>query len=543
MPSYAKHAEAFDLRLPLAPFVQHPDLPLGELLTAADVQQALEEHHVRFGDTTKAVFTPAILLWTWLWQCLSRARSCGAAVLRTSVLLAALKLPPWSEDTGTYCRARAKLPSALLRQLALCVGQRVEGAAAAGWLWRGRHVYLLDGSTATLTDTPENQQAYPQSGAQQAGLGFPLLRYVLVLGLATASVQDLAFGPHQGKETGETALARQLLTRLGPGDVVVADRYFCSYWLVALLLALGVQVVFRLHQRRKYDFTRGQRWGSEDHVVVWQRPERPDWMTAEDYAAVPAQLVVRELQVRVTNPGYRTKSLVLATTLVDGAVWSKDEIGDLYHKRWQAELDLRSLKQTLGMDQLRSTPPDLVERELWMHVLAYNLVRKVMAQAALWATEHRRACPRRPGRVGAAPAWTPRGFSFACTVEQVMAWWHENTTGAAERQRARYEALLCGVSRQRGGQRPGRIEPRAVKRRPKEYDRLLEPRAQARAGLLGQGTTPGGGAKTSAAPARSPAKSQPARAPGRRRTGGRGRAGDQRCGETGSAATDRQEIS
>jgi len=532
MPSYQVHRQAFDLRLPLAPFVQHAGLPLGELLTVADVAQALEQHGVDFGDTANGVFTPAILLWTWLWQCLSRARSCGAAVLRTSVLLAALKLPPWSEDTGTYCRARAKLPPALLRQLALTVGQRVEDAAAAGWLWHGRHVYLLDGSSATLADTPANQQAYPQAGAQQPGLGFPLLRFVVLLGLATATVQDLAFGPHKGKETGETALARQVLARLRPGDVVVADRYFCSYWLVALLGALGVQVVFRLHQRRKYDFARGQRLGPEDHVVVWQRPERPEWMTKEDYAAVPEQLVVRELHVRITKPGYRTKSVVLATTLVDAVLWAKDEIADLFHKRWQAELDLRSLKQTLGMDQLRSTAPELVERELWMHVLAYNLVRKVMAQAALWAAAHRRPRRRRPGAPAAAPAWTPRSFSFACTVQQVMAWWHENTTGAADTQAARYEALLLGVSRQRVGQRPGRIEPRAVKRRPKEYDRLMEPRAQARARLLGAGAPPAGARTTgSPGPRRQPQGGKPgcrtvaAKASAARQAGGREGAG------------------
>jgi len=528
MPSYAQHPQAFDSRLPLAPFVQHPELPLGQLLTADDLQHALGHYHVHFGDTAQAVFTPAILLWTWLWQCLSRARSCGAAVFRTSVLLAALKLPPWSEDTGGYCRARAKLPVALLRHLALTIGQRLEDAAAAAWLWHDRHVYLLDGSTATLADTPENQRAYPQSGAQPAGLGFPLLRYVVLLGLATASVQDLACGPHKGKETGETALARQVLTRLRPGDVVVADRYYCSYWLVALLLALGVQVVFRLHQRRKYDFRRGRRLAAEDHVVQWWRPRRPAWMTEADYAAVPEQLVVRELQVRVSNPGYRTKSLVLATTLVEAGVWTKDEIGDLYHKRWQAELDLRSLKQTLGTDQLRCTTPDLVERELWMQVLAYNLVRKVMAQAALWAAEHRRARPRRHAKAGAAPAWTPRGFSFACTVEQVMAWWHANTTGEEDTQRWRYEALMLGVSRKRVGQRPGRIEPRAVKRRPKEYDRLMEPRAQARARLLGQDRPPEGAAGTSAASPPGKGKSEPARAPGRRSRGRRDGTGRRR---------------
>jgi hypothetical protein len=235
-------------------------LPLGQLVSAADVQQALDQHQVAFGRTAQAVFTPAILLWTWLWQCLSKARSCGAAVIRTSVLRAAWQLPPWSEDTGTYCRARVKLPVALVRQLAVTVGQRLEEAAPAAWRWHGRRVHLLDGSTATLADTPANQQRYPQSGSQQPGLGFPLLRYVVLLGLATAAVEGLAYGPYQGKETGEPALARQLFDCLRSGEVVVADRYYCSYWLVALLLALGVQVVFRMHQLRKYDFRRGSVW-------------------------------------------------------------------------------------------------------------------------------------------------------------------------------------------------------------------------------------------------------------------------------------------
>ena len=254
-------------------------------------------------------------------------------------------------------------------------------------------------------------------------------------------------------------------------------------------------------------------------------------MTEADYAEVPEQLVVRELHVRIANPGYRTKSVVLVTTLREAAAFSKADIAELYHQRWQAELDLRSLKQTLGMDQLRSTTPELVERELWMHVLAYNLVRKVMAQAARWAQEHRRGRPSRHRRGAEAKAWTPRGFSFACTVEQVMAWWHENTTGPAETQGARYEALLLGVSRKRVGQRPGRIEPRAVKRRPKEYDRLMEPRAQARARLLGK-RKPAEAAADAASPPRprrqaggSARRSQGAGGPATKRRGA-GRAAD-----------------
>ena len=485
MPSYQHHPQAFDPRLPLAPFATHPDLPLGQLLSPTELQQAFDDHHVDFGCAAKAVFTPAILLWTWLWQSLSKAKSCGAAVIRTSVLRAALALPPWSEDTGSYCRARVKLPVPFLQQLALTLGQRLEDAAPAAWRWHGRRVHLLDGSTVTLADTPANQKSYPQSRSQQPGLGFPILRLVVLLGLASAAVEGLAYGPYQGKETGEPALARQLLGCLRAGDVVVADRYYCSYWLVALLLALDVQVVFRMHHRRKYDFQRGQRLGPEDHVVVWQRPQRPEWMTVAEYAEVPKELRLRELHVRVTAKGCRTKSLVLVTTLLDAAEFSHEDIGELYHQRWQAELDLRSLKQTLEMDQLRCTAPELVEREMWMYVLSYNLVRKVMAQAALWAQAHRPARRLRRGAVP-RPELTPRALSFACAVEQVMSWWHENTTGVLESQQSRYEALLAAVSRKRVGQRPGRCEPRAVKRRPKEYDRLMEPRATARARLLGE---------------------------------------------------------
>jgi putative transposase len=528
VPSYQKHPRAFDSRLPLAPFVDDPHLPLGGLFTADDLQQTFDRYQLTFGRTTKAVFTPAILLWTSLWQSLSRARSCGAAVIRTTVLLVALKLPSWSEDTGVYCRALAKLPKALVRELALTIGQRVEDAAAAAWLYHGRHVHLLDGSTATLADTPQNQRAYPQSNSQAAGLGFPIIRFVVLLALATATIEGLAYGPYQGKETGETALARQLFERLRAGDIVVADRYYCSYWLVALLLALGVQVVFRMHQLRQYDFSQGRRLGHHDQVVKWLRPQRPEWMTAEEYARIPEEIEVRELQVQVLGKGYRTRSLVLVTTLLDEVEFPKDDIGDLYHMRWHAELDLRALKQTLGMDQLRSTAPELVERELWMRVLSYNLVRKVMAQAALWAQAQGRKRRRRPGQAEAATNWTPRQFSFSCAVEQVMSWWHENTTGAAENQTARYEALLAGVSRRRVGQRPGRCEPRAVKRRPKEYDRLMEPRAVAQARLRGE--LPPRESKDQATSASKRGKPKPGAAtrPKGKTAGARGRTGGKR---------------
>ncbi len=212
---------------------------------------------------------------------LSIGYSCVAAVARVMVLRIALGLPPCSANTGAYCKARAKLPEDFLRGLTYLVGDAVEDQAPDGWRWRGRRVLLADGCEVTAADTPANQKEYPQPGSQKPGLGFPRIRLVVLLTFATASLVGAACGPHQGQETGETALFRALLDRLRPGDVVVADRYYCSYWMVALLWQRGVDVVFRLHQRRDYDFRRGRRLGRGDHVVAWAKPQRPDWMDQE----------------------------------------------------------------------------------------------------------------------------------------------------------------------------------------------------------------------------------------------------------------------
>jgi putative transposase len=516
VPSYQHHPQAFDCQLPLAPFVSHADLPLGNLVSAAEVQQALDQHHLHFGDKPRAVFTAAITLWTWLWQCLSAEKSCLAAVGRTSVLLAALELGPWSEDTGCYCRARCKLPAALVRQLALTIGQRVEAAAPAAWLWRGRHVYLCDGSTATLADSAANQATFPQAPTHQPGLGFPIIRFVVLRAFATATIQGLAYGPYEGKETGETALLRQLLERLDPGAVFVADRHYCTYWLVAALWQREIDVVFRMHHKRKYDLHSGQRLGAGDHLTVWQRPQRPAWMSAEEYATIPEQLQVRELLVQVRQRGYRTRELVVVTTLLDAKQFSTEDVGELYHQRWHAELDLRTLKQTLGVDTLRCTAPELVERELWLNVLAYNLVRKVMAQAVLWAA----AQPARRHRGGLPTApLTPRQLSFTGAKQQVLSWWDQHTGATPAAQRQADERLLRAASKKRVGRRPGRCEPRAKKRRAKPYDLLMEPRAQARARLLeGDDRCAGGGEQPIAALAgKKPTKSSMKPRPGPRR--------------------------
>ena len=457
----------------LAPFLQGEGLPFADVLTAEEIEQAFADEQVCFGQTARSFWTPALTLWTFLSQVLHDGKSCRAAVARAVVALA-LSRPPKDFNTGNYCRARAKLPTCVLQRLTLQVGQALEKQSPASWLWHGQHVVLVDGFTVTLPDTPENQKAYPQPNTQKPGLGFPLLRVVALLALATAAAQSLALGPYQGKETGEPALFRTLLDALAPGTIVLADRFYCSYFLLALLQARGVDAVVRLHQCRASDFRRGRRLGRDDHLVVWQKPARPDWMDAETYAAMPATLQVREIRKKVSQRGYRVKQLNVVTTLLDAEEYATEEIAELYHQRWHVELDIRAIKATLKMDVLRCLSPFMVEKEIWVHFLGYNLIRKVAAQAAV----QRGVCPRE--------------ISFAASQQAVLASWSQLTEATASERLPLARGLLRALATEQVGERPGRCEPRQLKRRPKKQKLLTKPRAQARAELLA-GRGPGQG--------------------------------------------------
>jgi len=453
----------------LSSFLQDDQgLPFRSVLPEQQIEKLCAEEGVCFGQGKDDVYTPAVTLWAWLCQCLSASKSCVAAVARVIVLRVAMGLPPCSAATGAFCKARAKLPERLLERLTLLCGEALEDQAPDCWRWKSRRVILADGVECSMPDTPENQQAYPQSGTQQPGLGFPLIRLVVLLCFATAAVVGCAMGPHKGKETGETALFRQLLGQVRKEDVVVADRYYCSYFLVALLLLCGADVAFRLHQRRHYDFRRGKRLGKGDHVVTWHKPERPEWMDEETYAAIPDTLEMREVRVQVSQPGYRTRQIIVATSLKDATVYSKKEIAELYHHRWHVELDIRAIKQTLQMDILSCQTPEMVRKEVWMHLLGYNLVRAVMAQAA----RKKRA--------------KPREVSFAGAVQTVNAFRWLLLLVEDQRLAMAAEALLVAVGTHKVGDRPGRCEPREKKRRPKSYPRLMKPRTQRRAELLGK---------------------------------------------------------
>ncbi|HWB11303.1 MAG TPA: transposase [Pirellulales bacterium] len=273
----------------LASLLQNPGLPFADSRSEEAIEAAFSEEGISFGQEDDEVYSPALTLWAFLSQMLFKdeQRSCVAAVSRIIVLLVSLGRKPCSDNTGAYCRARAKLSEGVLHRLTYQVADGCEAAIPHRWRWTGLRVFLVDGFTVSMPDTPENQEAYPQPTSQQEGLGFPLLRGLVSLSLATAMVHGFATGPYSGKETGETALLRELLDRFHPGDVIVADRYHCSYFMICLLKQRGVEVVVRLHQRRKADFRRGKRLGTGDHLVQWLRPSRPDWMDEETYQQMP----------------------------------------------------------------------------------------------------------------------------------------------------------------------------------------------------------------------------------------------------------------
>jgi hypothetical protein len=454
-------------RLVLSSFVQQDSLAFASVLPEDTIAQAFADADSNFAQDDNDIYTPALTLWAFLSQvlCTGPLRSCTAAVARVMVLLVTLGKNPCSGNTGAYCRARSQLPVAVLRRLTTDVADGCEQRLPQRWLWKGRHVHLADGTTVSMPDTPDNQKAYPQCSAQAEGVGFPIARLVVLLSLATAMVTDLALGPYAGKETGETALLRELLARLGSGDVVLADRYFCSYFMIALLQQRGLDCVVRLHQSREYDFRRGRHLGRGDHVVSWLKPSRPDWMDEVTYAQIPMSLAIREVQVRVHQPGFRTESLVVVTTLLDAEHYTKDDVAELYHRRWLIELDIRSLKVTMGIDVLRCQSPAMVQREIWTCLLAYNLIRQTMLEAALRAE------------------LSPRQLSFTAALQKITAAWALLAVSDGTLLLSLIEMLLSGIATNQVGKRPNRVEPRAIKRRPKPHKLLTEPRAAARAKL------------------------------------------------------------
>jgi IS4 transposase len=446
-------------------FLQGGGLPFADVLSADLVTRALTAVGGLWYDR---IYSPLVTLWVFLGQALSADPSCRAAVARLNAHRVSRGQRPCSARTGAYCQARKRLPERFISDVARQTGRALEDQVGPRWRWKGRRVYVYDGSSVSMPDTPANQREYPQPDTQKPGLGFPLARLGAVFSLACGAVVGLGIGRYAGKGQSDLGLLRTLLDVFRPGDVVLADRLMCAWTEMVMLKLRGVDTVARLGKRTA-DFRRGRRLGPGDHVVTWPKPRKPRTIDQETYDRLPESLVVRETRVRVARPGFRTTALVVATTLLDAGAVAAGDLADLYRARWNAELDLRSLKRTLQMDVLRGKTPDLVRKEVWAHVLAYNLVRTVMAQAA--------------AKHGAEP----RSVSFKGAVQALLAF-QPVLAALGDRDTARcwhvYEQVLDAVAAHRVGDRPGRFEPRLRKRRPKHYAFLRKPRAEVKRQML-----------------------------------------------------------
>jgi phosphatidylethanolamine-binding protein (PEBP) family uncharacterized protein len=403
---------------------------------------------------------------------LSADGSCREAAARLLAFLAGQSgtEPGIDPATGPYCKARKRLPEKLVSGLARDSGQQLHRRHPSGALLGGRRVKVADGTTCSMPDTAANQKQWPQPKTQKPGLGFPLVRLVAVISLNCSAVLDVAMGPYAGKESGETALLRTILDSLEKDDVLLADRYYASYWMIALLLQRGVDSLFRQHQLRKIDFRTGQRLGRDDHLIELEKPAaKPDWMDWATYYQLPEKLTVREVRVRVHQKGFRVRTLVLVTTLTDAQLYSQAEIAEAFRHRWHVELDLRSIKQTMNMSVLRCKSPEMVRKEIWMHLLAYNLVRTVMAQAA------------------EESGMQAREVSFAGAVQTINAFVPTLALSAPSEHPRLMQIMLRSIAAHRVGDRPDRYEPRAVKRRAKPIALLTTPRNEVRKQLARQG--------------------------------------------------------
>ena len=415
------------------------------------VESMLPEHRER-------LFPPTQTLSMFLTQALSGDGSCQKVVNEAMIKHVISGNTPGKTNTGAYCKARKRLPLQMLSTLARHTGSLITRDTSAQWRWRGRRVRLVDGTTLTLADTEQNQAQYPQLASQKVGLGFPQCRVVALLCFESGALLNAATAPCKGKGTDEQTLLRSMLDTLSRGDILLGDAFYATYFLYCELARRGVDGVFEQHGSRKLstDFQSGERLGARDHLIVLEKPKKkPDWMSQHDYERAPDTLKVRE---------FKAGGKIMVTTLLCAKHTAKDVLKKLFRSRWNVELDLRNMKTTLGTEHLRCKTPEMAMKELWVYLLAYNLIRMLMAQSALLADN------------------LPRQLSFKHTVQLCLAWQqHGDNTNQP------IGPLLMLIAERRVGLRPGRVEPRALKRRPKPFPLLAQPRPLARQEVLRNG--------------------------------------------------------
>lgn len=399
--------------------------------------------------------------WAFLYQAFNPGCPCREAVRQILAHLGLHDLRPEEADpsNSAYCTARKRLPLEVLQSARRATAQQASQVLPSDQtLWLGHDVKVVDGSTLLLADTPENQKRYPQISNQKPGCGFPLMKLTGMFSLASGALLDFAKG---NKHQSELRLLRSLLDLIKPKDVLLADRGFCNYALLALLLLFSqAQAVLRLHSSRKVDFRRSKKLGPSDGLFTWNKPtNKPRWLPKFLWRKVPDHLTVRVLKVRVHSPGYRTHSVTLVTTLLDVQKYPALELARLYLRRWRIELWFRHIKTTMKMEHLRCLTPQMIDKELEMYFIAYNLIRCIMAEAA---AIHYAQVER---------------ISFKGAVDTIRQYNIVLAQAPTNKKRRQLVALmLSDLARDLVPERPDRREPRAVKRRPKPFALLNKPR-------------------------------------------------------------------
>lgn len=410
-------------------------------------------HHVErlSPDYRERLFTPTETLSMFVAQALSADRSCQNIVNQAATKRLIEGLNRCSPRTGGYCRARQRLPQDMISGISTILAEHMSAQTPAACDWHHRRVCLVDGTTMSMPDTPANQAAFPQQGNQAPGLGFPICRWVGITCLASGALLNAAIGRFNGKGANEQALLREILDTFEVGDIVLGDAFYPTWFLLAELQHREVDVLMEQHgpRRRSTDFRCGTRLGERDHLIELPKPKKPSWLTQQEYDRYPKTLMVRE---------FKASGKIMVSTLLCPKSYPKTQLKQLYRQRWNIELDLRSIKDTMGMNILSCQTPQMIRKEIWVYLLAYNLIRFLMLTAALQA------------------GIMPRQISFKHSMQLALAWM----------QLARFiddecaQNILKAMAAQQVANRPGRIEPRAVKRRPKAFALLTERRDQAR---------------------------------------------------------------
>jgi hypothetical protein len=410
-------------------------------------------------NSRERVFTLLLTFECFLWQILKPKTACREVVRQVQALFRNRHLGPVDEGTSAYCQARRRLPKERLERILAATAATADQRAGAGGCLAGRPVKVVDGSSTQLPDTRRNQKRYPQPSQQKPGCGFPVLKFLLLFSLNSGSVLNAVMGSLHNHDL---RLLRQWQSELKKGDILLGDRAYGEYTTLATWPQQGVDVVARLHQKRKVDFRKARRLAKNDALFVWTKGlQQSDVLTAKQWNHLPDQITVRILRFTATIRGHRARRITLVTSLLDPTLYPAEQLIGLYARRWRLELCLRDLKTTMGMEQLRCESPDMAEKELLMFLIGHNVIRCLMAEAV---ARHQVDLER---------------VSFKGTIDAARQYSAAILEARSRKMRAQlWDDLLLNLARDLVPHRPNRSEPRAVKRRPKPFPLLTKPRHQ-----------------------------------------------------------------